>query len=170
MNFHDLPSSSVIVKIVIFFPFCFSPTYDLHQQQGSSGRGGEALVEGQRGGWRAAVWSWGAPVGGHQSVWLHAALTGTGTPSGCSTLPLRNFLSRTPPRTSLAGAGKKNAKKKKTDEKSAHLCKFWRLLRCARDFKVSSFSFMSLFRRSLSLFMFVFFWPGLFGQRDRQCR
>lgn len=63
--------------------FLFFLTYYLNQQQGSSGSCGEVVVEGQGGGWRAAVWSLGAPVGRHHSVLLHAALTGTVTPSGC---------------------------------------------------------------------------------------
>lgn len=94
------PNHDQSVIVGCDFCCCFFPTYYLTQQQGSSGSRGEVVVEGQGGGWRAAVWSWGAPVGRHHSVSLHAALTGTVTPSGCWSLWQRNFLSGAPPRTS----------------------------------------------------------------------
>lgn len=96
-------------------------TYYLNQQQRPSGSGGEVVVEGQGGGWRAALWSWGAPVGRHHSVSLHAALTGTVTPSGCWRLWQRKFLSGAPPRTSSCCS----------PEKKKKLLKYLRLLRCA---------------------------------------
>lgn len=89
----------VLLQDVIFVRGDFL-TYYLAEQQGSSGSGGEVVVEGQGGGWRAAVCSWGAPVSRHHSAWLHAALTGTVTPSGCWRLEQRKFLSGAPPRTS----------------------------------------------------------------------